>query len=269
MKNTIMLYTNTTKEKARLLSKKIEEQASKLNYTIINPNANENVRIEPEIVIGLGGDGTLLNFLQKINYNTNAKYIGVNCGTLGFLQDFEIDDVEAFIKGIPSYIEQKLNFVSLNINGKKVSFNALNEFNIQNENDKAFRTSVYVDDKFLEDFVGTGIIFSTPTGSTARNISSVGSIMYPDIEAFQMTPREAIVNSKMHCLAKSICIPKNFKVSLYPINNDRIKIYSDGVCIYTGFYERIDIGYYSNQYITKLTDRKNSFIKKVREKLVF
>lgn len=266
MKNMILLHTNTTKENARLLAKKIEEQAHKSGYSIANPDAS--VKVNPEIVIGIGGDGTLLNFLQKNDYNTNAKYIGVNCGTLGFLQDFEIDDVERFINDIPSYVEQKLNFVSLTVNDEKVSFNALNEFNIQNENDKAFRTSVYIDDKFLEDFVGTGLVFSSPTGSTALNISSVGSIIYPDIEAFQMTPREAIVNSKMHCLAKSICIPKTLKVTLYPINKDRIKVYSDGKCVYTGFYDKITICY-SKQYITKLTDKKNSFIKMVREKLIF
>jgi len=261
----IKLYTNTTKEKARLLAKKIEEQAQSLGYGIINPNYKE--KINPEIVIGLGGDGTLLNFLQENNYKTIAKYIGINCGTLGFLQDFEIDDVQSFIKNIPNYIEQKLNFVSLNINDGMNIFKALNEFNIQNENDKAFRTAVYIDDKFLEDYIGTGLIFSTPTGSTARNLSSVGCIIHPDVEVLQITPREAIVNNKMHSLAKSICIPKNLQVTLYPASKDMIKIYSDGRCVYTGFYDKININY-SYDYIIKLTDSKNSFIKKVREKLI-
>ena len=265
MTKMIRLYTNTTKEKARLLSSKIEEQAHALGYGIVNPGYKE--KLDPNIVIGLGGDGTLLNFLHECNYKTNAKYIGVNCGTLGFLQDFDVDDVASFIKEIPNYIEEKLNFVSMSINNGANKFNALNEFNIQNENNKAFKSSVYIDDKFLEDFVGTGLIFSTPTGSTARNISSVGCIMHPSIEAIQMTPREAIVNNKMHCLAKSICIPKGFKITLYPVNKDQIKIYSDGREVYNGFYQKIEIEY-SIEYIIKLTDKKNSFIRKVREKLI-
>ncbi len=265
MEKMIKLYTNTTKEKARFLAKKIEETAQYLGYGIVNPNYTG--KINPDIVIGLGGDGTLLNFLQENNYKTSAKYIGVNCGTLGFLQDFEIDDVKDFINNIPNYIEQKLNFVSLDVNDGQSKFNALNEFSIQNENDKAFRTSVYIDDKHLEDFIGTGLIFSTPTGSTARNLSSVGCIVHPDIEALQITPREAIVNNKMHSLAKSICIPKSLQITLYPANADTIKIYSDGKCVYIGLYSKININY-SYDYIIKLTDTKNSFIKKVREKLI-
>ena len=265
MEKMIKLYTNTTKEKARFLAERIAEEAISVGYGIIDSLSKE--KIKPDIVIGLGGDGTLLNYLQENDYKTTAKYIGVNCGTLGFLQDFEIDDVKDFINNIPNYIEQKINFVSLDINEGQNKFNALNEFSIQNENDKAFRTSLYIDDKHLEDFVGTGLIFSTPTGSTARNLSSVGCIVHPDIEALQITPREAIVNNKMHSLAKSICIPKSLQITLYPANSDMIKIYSDGKCVYTGFYSKINI-HYSYDYIIKLTDTKNSFIKKVREKLI-
>ena len=83
----------------------------------------------------------------------------------------------------------------------------------------------------------------------------------------QITPWEAIVNNKMYSLAKSICIPKNLQVTLYPLSQDMIKIYSDGRCVYTGFYSKININY-SYDYIIKLTDTKNSFIKKVREKLI-
>ena len=261
MKKAVRLYVNSTKEKAHNLSKQIEKELLIQGYEISDQNT--------DIVIGFGGDGTLLNFLRECSYEAHAKYIGINCGTLGFMQDFEVDDVHSFVLNIPNYVERRLNFILLTVygNGKQISFNALNEFNIQNSNDKAFRAQVTVEDELLENYFGTGIILSTPTGSTAHNLSSVGSIVYPGIDVIQLTPREAIVNSRTHCLAKSICIPKKAVVGISPNSDDEIKIFSDGVVVYTGTYEDIEICY-SDLYMVKLTDTKNSFTKKIREKLI-
>ena len=119
----------------------------------------------------------------------------------------------------------------------------------------------------VETYVGTGLIFATPTGSTALNLSAGGSIVHPNIEAIQITPREAIANSKMHCLSKSICIPSGLDIVLTPNNGERIKIYSDGEKVYEGSYENIRI-YYSSEGMLKLKDKKDSFVKTIREKLI-
>lgn len=257
----VELYVNSLKEKAKKLSEIISRELVKNGYEI--------VRDKPDIIIGFGGDGTLLNLLHEKKYNINAMYIGINCGTLGFLQEFEVIDVAEFVKNIPNYIQQKIYFLEIEvINGKERKiFNALNEFNVQSSNDKSFRTRVEIQNEVLEDYIGTGLIFSSPTGSTAQNLSAGGSIIYPELEVIQITPREAIVNKEMHCLSKSICIPSNISISLIPNNDDEIKIYSDGIATYIGKYERINI-YYSNSNITKLTDKQNSFVRKIREKLI-
>lgn len=261
MKKKIRLYVNDTKFHAIKLSERIKEELIFQGYDIVENNA--------DIVIGFGGDGTLLHFLRQMGYETQTRYIGVNCGTLGFLQDFNVKDVKRFVSGIPSYIEHNLRFVAIEIEvfHKKQIYKALNEFRIQDAQDKSFRTSMSIGTEFLENFVGTGLIFSTPTGSTALNLSAGGCIIHPNIEAIQITPREAIANSKMHCLDKSICIPSNFDVTLKSSNNTNIKIYSDGECVYEGPYDNIRI-YYSNEGMLKLKDKKDSFIKTIREKLI-
>lgn len=260
MKN-VELYVNQIKDDAIFIAKKIEKALLDNGYNITES--------EPNLVIGFGGDGTLIHWLRSTNYNTNSKYIGVNCGTLGFLQDFDITNPEVFVKNIPNYIEEKLNFVSLTLctGNEVINYQALNEFNIKNNDDNSFIAKVMIENVFLENLRGTGFIFSTPTGSTAHNISSIGSIIYPGIEAIMMTPREAIVNSKIRCLPKSICIPKGIEITLFPVNDDDIKILSDGRKIYTGKYERISISY-SNKYMTKLTNKSNNFVSKIREKLI-
>lgn len=265
MLNNVELYVNNTKDKAVTLSKEVGGYLDSCGY-----NLTKDKNIDPDIVIGFGGDGTLLKWLISKNYNTTARYIGINCGTLGFLQDFEVTNVKNFVDNIPNYCEQKLNFVELKItksDNKQHLFFALNEFKITTCSAKALRTRVKINNDLLENFVGTGLIFATPTGSTAQNISSVGSIVYPGIEAIQMTPSEATVNSKMRSLSKSICIPKSISINLTPKSPDNIHIISDGNIVYTGSYSKISVTY-SNSYVTKLTPTKNSFIKKIRKKLI-
>lgn len=266
---TVEVFVNDTKEKAVVLGKEIKKQLQKAGYKLVT-NSSHNT----DLTIGLGGDGTLLKWLRDNDcYSSlsHTKYIGINCGTLGFLQDFEldIDNIPAFVSNISNYLEERVYFLDLYLEtpiGYRI-FHALNEFNVLNNHDRSLRTSVKIDDDFLEDFVGTGLLFSTPSGSTAQNISSVGSIIYPGIEAFQMTPSETIINKEVRCLPKSICIPKDIQIKLLPINSDEIKIIADGKKVYDGTYTKICI-YYSNLYMTKLISNKNNFVRKIREKLI-
>lgn len=257
----IKLYVNTSKEKALVLSEKVKNSLEKNGYEIVDEKA--------DIVIGFGGDGTLLKWLNEQSGCPKEKYIGVNCGTLGFMQDFEVDDVERFVKNIPNYIEKRIYYLTLMVRfkGKRKLFHMVNDVIILNAEDKTFRTDVNIEREFLETYAGTGLIFATPMGSTARNISSVGSIMFPEINAMQMTPIEPIVNSKIHCFPKSICIPNNCKILLLPVNMDKIKIMSDGICVYENIFDEIRIGM-SKRYMITLTEKDNSFVKKIREKLI-
>lgn len=257
----VWLYTNTSKPLALQLSKLVEEKLKALGYVITST--------EPDIVIGFGGDGTLIDFLRSSKYTTGVKYIGVNCGTLGFLQDFDIQSVDDFVTNIPSYSKQKLDFISASIctDSGILNFDALNEFYICTSNDSTLRMNISAMNEFLENYVGTGMIFSSATGSTARNISSIGTILFPTMEIFQMTPCEATFNSALRCLPKSICFPKEAKVCLVPNGNNNIKVIADGRKIFDGVLNKIIISY-SKNYITKLTYQNNSFISKIREKLI-
>ena len=255
----VKLYVNSTKEKAVIISKKVR-------YALIQ-NGYEIVEDDADLVIGFGGDGTLIKWLNEQKKYPKEKYIGINCGTLGFMQDFEADDVDDFVKNIPTYVEKRLYYVTLQLDNKKFFLHAINDFCILNAADKTFRVNVSIAEDFLETYVGTGLIFASPTGSTARNISSVGSIMFPEIKAMQMTPIEPIVNSKIHCIPKSICIPLGKTVTLTPVNEDKIKILADGICVYEQLPKKITISL-SRRYVTTLTDKRNSFAKKIREKLI-
>lgn len=257
----VQLFINETKPEASFIAHQVKNTLIQNNYILTDQN--------PDFVIGFGGDGTLITWLHSIHFNTNAKYLGVNCGTLGFLQDFDVTDPFEFVKNIPLYKEEHLHFVSLDLEtGKEhLSYYALNEFRLLDANDKAFKSKVAIEDEFLENFIGTGLIFSSQTGSTAQNISSIGSILYPEIEAIIMTPSEALVNRELRCLPKSLCIPKEIKIVLTPIHSNEIKILSDGQRIYTGLFQKITVSY-SAESMTKLANHANNFTAKIRNKLI-
>ena len=257
----IKLYVNTSKDKALELSEKVRESLMKNGYEIVEDKA--------DLVVGFGGDGTLLKWLNEQRSLPRERYLGVNCGTLGFMQDFEVDDVDVFVNNIPNYVEKKVYYLILvvKLNGRRRLFHMINDVSVLNAEDKTFRAKVDIDRESLETYVGTGLLFATPMGSTARNISSVGSIMFPEINAIQMTPIEPIVNSKIHCLAKSICIPNNKEITLMPVNRDKVKIMSDGICVYENLFDEIHIGL-TRKYMKILTEKDNSFVKKIREKLI-
>jgi len=265
MSRKVRLYVNTTKVAALLKAEKLSKELQKFGY--------QEVALGEDIVIGFGGDGTLFHFLNENNYNVHSKYIGINCGTLGFLQDFDAEDVQDFVANIPNYVEQKLNFVNLEVecDGIKKSFYALNEFSLHHFKYKSFKAQVLIGKEKLEDFVGTGVIFSTATGSTALGLSAGGAILHPSIQAIQMTPREAIVNKKTHSLPKSICIPKGIEIVLKPLSpikeERRLSIDSDGEEVFNGIYDSIKITY-SNKGITKLKPVQDNFVQTIREKLI-
>lgn len=258
----IELYVNCSKEKALESASIVKENFLSSGFNIVN-----DTNVTPDVVIGFGGDGTLLRWLKENKFNTTSKYIGINCGTLGFLQDVSLNEILNFHKTQNNFKEEKLFFIDIEIieNEKTFKFHALNEFNIETEG--CFRTKVEVDGYFLENFTGTAILFASPTGSTARNLSAGGCILVPELEVFQMTPREATVNSKMRSLQKSICFTKNQIVSLYPNDKKQITIKADGYTVFKGNYSKINISY-SNKYLARLTDSKYNFITKVREKLI-
>jgi NAD+ kinase len=281
---TVEVFVNDTKEKAVVLGKAIKKELKKTKHKKTKHKKKKHKKTKYKLItapsspadltIGLGGDGTLLKWLRDNDYYdslANKKYIGINCGTLGFLQDFDLDinKIANFVSNIPNYLEEKVYFLDLYLetpNGYKL-FHCLNEFNVLNNHDRSLRTKVKLKNKFLENFVGTSLLFCTPSGSTAQNIASVGSILYPGIEAFQMTPCEPIVNKEVRCLQNSICIPKNVKVTLLPVNSDKIKIIADGKNVYEGLFTKILVSY-SSLYMTKLVNDENNFVEKIREKLI-
>lgn len=148
---------------------------------------------KPELVIVLGGDGTLLA-ASRAFAKTDIPILSVNLGSLGFLTEVPLDamyaTLEAFLAGKSSFDERSMMHARLVRGGRVIhEWDALNDVVISKG--AIARMGDYVvklDKQLVAQFRADGIIVSTPTGSTAYNLAANGPIVMPSVDAHIVTP---------------------------------------------------------------------------------
>lgn len=135
----------------------------------------------------IGGDGTLLSVVTQAS-RFKVPIIGVNRGTLGFLTVFTPDEARETFRRL---IEGKFHLSSrslLQCEGDDSPV-ALNDIVIKETlSSRLISLDLFVNGGSVTQFSGDGLIFSTPTGSTAYNLSASGPIAHPDARVIVMTP---------------------------------------------------------------------------------
>ena len=137
----------------------------------------------------IGGDGTLLGVAREAA-RAQVPIIGVNRGSLGFLTTFSADEARAqfaaLLGGACQVAWRSLLDCST---GPGQHDLALNDVLIKDElNSRLVQLEVFADDELVTEFSCDGLIFCTPTGSTAYNLSAGGPIIHPSAEVIAMTP---------------------------------------------------------------------------------
>lgn len=153
----------------------------------------DRVTADLDILVILGGDGTLLHVADQA-----ARYripvVGVNLGSLGFLTEITVDDryeaLERIISGAV-VVEDRL-MLKTRLRGMTETSPwsyALNDVVISKGNvDRLVRMDAWADGEFINSYRADGLIVSTPTGSTAYNLSAGGPIVHPAMRALLVTP---------------------------------------------------------------------------------
>lgn len=159
----------------------------------INEISKEEFCNNVEVVIVLGGDGTLLRASRFIA-GYQIPILGVNLGYLGFLTEIEVSELyfylDKMLKG-DYYIEERM-MLSGQVKrddewvGK---FCALNDFVINKGSFARLITlDTFLGNEFVASYSADGIIISTPTGSTAYSLSAGGPIVHPTLNVCIITP---------------------------------------------------------------------------------
>ncbi len=138
----------------------------------------------------IGGDGTLLGAAGEAA-REQVPIIGVNRGSLGFLTTFSADEICA---QFPALLEGQFQLARRSLlncsacEGHQHDL-ALNDVLIKDDRpSRLARLEVFANDEFVTEYVCDGLIFSTPTGSTAYNLSAGGPLIHPDADVIAMTP---------------------------------------------------------------------------------
>ncbi len=147
----------------------------------------------PDLVIVLGGDGTLLA-AARIFAKVGTPILSVNLGFLGFLTEVRLADLYATLEnwcaGCHSLDERAMLHAALWREGKELaSYDALNEIVVsKGDIARMGNFAVELDGKSVARFRADGVIVSTPTGSTAYTLAANGPILTPDVDAMVVTP---------------------------------------------------------------------------------
>ncbi len=191
----ISIICNTSRKNSEKIADVLTKflQKSSINYTQQNINANcHNFEFDSTatFAITIGGDGTLLA-TARFYAEYNVPVLGINFGRLGFLaqigQKKLKQGLEEIIKG--NFLIQKRIMLQAITSISQTKLSALNDLVVKGGAiSRTSRLYLSINNQEVCDYLADGIIISTPTGSTAYNLSANGPIISPVIDAITVTP---------------------------------------------------------------------------------
>jgi NAD+ kinase len=179
-------------------------------------NLDEMSDKEVKFVISVGGDGTILRVAHSLPQNDSPPILGVNIGSIGFLDESHertiFSDLDKVFAG-EYMLEECYKLDSYIVKGdEEIKLaSALNEILVvSSKNSKVLQVSININGSFVNRSYLDGVIISTPTGSTAYNLSAGGSIISPNTQIMEITPLNSFARSGL----KPIILPLDSLVEI-------------------------------------------------------
>lgn len=147
----------------------------------------------PELLIVLGGDGTLLSAARAVA-PLNTSILGVNLGSLGFLTEVPIEDLYPSLNAVHAdgcdKDDRSMLHAKLVRQGQVLSeYHALNDVILSKSTiARLVAFEIYINREFVSSYRGDGLIVATPTGSTAYSLAAGGPILTPAVSAMVISP---------------------------------------------------------------------------------
>ena len=179
-----------------------------------------------DALVTLGGDGTLISVVRR-SFRYGIPVFGVYAGSLGFLADINLDEFDSFVKKLTDgkyrVDERAILEATFLQNSQEIKIYAFNDIVITRESvSNMIHIETLVDSKSFNTYYGDGVIVSTPTGSTAYNLSAGGPVLFPLTKVFALTP------ICPHSLTqRPVVLPGEFAIEMKPVK-DRALVIIDG-----------------------------------------
>jgi len=145
-----------------------------------------------DFLVTLGGDGTLISTVRR-SFKYDIPVLGIYAGNLGFLADVNLDELDEFVadmlKGRYRLDERAILEAKFQENEHEITLYAFNDIVLTRPSvSNMIHIETLVDSKAFNTYYGDGVIVSTPTGSTAYNLSAGGPVLFPLTDVFALTP---------------------------------------------------------------------------------
>ena len=230
--NSPELKVHYLKIKKKLKKLGIKLYVSKYSSTLLDCEGIEFEQMckKSDFLIAIGGDGTLISLCRR-SYKFKKPILGIYAGNLGFLTDIKCEEISSFLDKIFAGEYRIDNRMVLTVkfnykDGKSRKVVAFNDAVFSRHSvDGMCHIKALVNGHIINNYKGDGLILSTPTGSTAYNLSVGGPVVYPLTQALILTPISP------HSLTqRPLIMPVNFSVKLKSESN--LSIIIDGQEVY-------------------------------------
>ena len=225
---TIGLVVHPANSRAAEAADTIREHGAWRGLRVVD--AAELDGVQPDAILALGGDGTLLRGAQ-IAWRLDVPIVGANLGNLGFLSTVAPDRIDEMVQQLITDIYRVELRMMLEARGELAGEElfrvmALNEIVLERGVDsRVVSIRVRVDEETVAIYTADGFIVSTPTGSTAYSLSAGGPVVEPEVDAMVLTSVCAHTP-----LWRSIVVNPSRTVTL-ETPNDRVAVTADGQVI--------------------------------------
>lgn len=192
-------------------------------YSIIH-TADEFPKID--FLLAMGGDGTILSAARHVAHR-NTPILGIHLGGLGFLAEVTLDDfyprLEKVLAGESTTFKRMVLEGEI-VDGENRIVHVLNDLVVdRGDNFRLIKCSLFTNNRLITTYISDGLIISTPTGSTAYNLSAGGPIVAPWLSLITITP------ICPHTLsARPIVLPAENELKVTFPDADKIRLTVDG-----------------------------------------
>ena len=183
-----------------------------------------------EVAVAIGGDGTMLR-AAEVSRPSGTPVVGINLGHVGFLAEAESDDVEATVSALVSrsYVVEERMTLDVRVVAEGVVICrqwALNEASVEKAaRERMLEVVMEVDGRPLSQWGCDGVVFATPTGSTAYAFSAGGPVVWPQVDALLLVPLSA---HALFARAMVVAPTSKLAVELLAISRGGAVLWCDG-----------------------------------------
>jgi len=252
-----------------------------MKYSIVIKDSEESLKIKnqliehfglsfydeknPDVCFAIGGDGTYLSAVhQYIDSLDHITFVNIKTGTLGFysnMDSMDLNKIDTILQNEKEYVYNDLLEFQIN---EGETIHAVNEIALYGI-PEALKTEIYVDNNLLESFTGTGLVVSTPSGSTGLNKSLSGAIIDEKLKTLQLTEIAGINNKKFKSIGNSVILDSSriIRIELKDEVQDVVVSYDNNI-IHCNELKTLKIKY-SSLKVKNLKYIKKDFFERVQK----